>query len=81
MTTAETLERPAADAEARAVSIRQVVFEQLRTVAPEADLEAIDPNADLRDVIDFDSIDLLNFTMALNKRLGITIEKDKDEDE
>jgi acyl carrier protein len=53
--------------------IRTVVREELNNIAPEVDLAAIDPAADLREALDIDSMDFLNFVTALHHRLGIDI--------
>lgn len=53
--------------------IKQIVREALGNVAPEADLESIDPAKDLRDQIDIDSVDFLNFVISLHKALQIEI--------
>ena len=53
--------------------IKQVVREALSNVAPEVDLENVDPTRDLRDQIDVDSVDFLNFVIGLHKALGIEI--------
>ncbi len=53
--------------------IRQTVREALSNVAPEVDLGAIDPAKDLRDQVDIDSVDCLNFIIGLHKELGIEI--------
>lgn len=53
--------------------IRALVLEQLGNIAPEADLSAIDPEAPLRDELDIDSMDFLNFVIALHERLKIDI--------
>jgi len=53
--------------------IKQVVREALSNVAPEVDLETIDPAKDLRDQIDVDSVDFLNFVIGLHKALGVEI--------
>jgi len=53
--------------------LRQVIFEEIRNVAPEADPAAIDPRADIRDALDLDSMDILNLVIALTKRLAIEI--------
>ena len=42
-------------------------------VAPEVDLDAINPAKDLRDQIDIDSVDFLNFVIGLHKALNIEI--------
>lgn len=53
--------------------IRTVVQEELANIAPEADLGTIDPTADLREALDIDSMDFLNFVTALHHRLGYDI--------
>jgi acyl carrier protein len=53
--------------------IREVVLRALGNVAPEVELESLDPNKDLRDQIDIDSVDFLNFVIGLHKELGIEI--------
>jgi acyl carrier protein len=53
--------------------IREVVLRALGNVAPEVDLETIDPSKDLRDQIDIDSVDFLNFVLGLHKGLGVDI--------
>jgi acyl carrier protein len=51
----------------------QIVCRALSNVAPEVDIESIDPAKDLRDQIDIDSVDFLNFVIGLNKELGVDI--------
>ena len=53
--------------------IGKVVQEELNNIAPEADLTSVDPTADLREAIDIDSMDFLNFITAIHQRLGIDI--------
>ena len=53
--------------------IRQIVQQALSNVAPEVDVNAIDPAKDMRDQIDIDSVDFLNFVIGLHKELGIEI--------
>jgi len=53
--------------------IRQAVREALSNVAPEVDFNAIDPAKDLRDQIDIDSVDFLNFVIGLHKALNVEI--------
>jgi acyl carrier protein len=55
------------------VDIRKVVQEELNNIAPEIDLATVDPAADLREAIDIDSMDFLNFVTALHHRIGIDI--------
>jgi len=53
--------------------IRAAFLDELGKVAPDADLSALDPADDLREALDVDSLDLLNFMIALHKRLGVDI--------
>lgn len=53
--------------------IRQAIFEALRKIAPEADLEQVQPNENLREALDIDSFDFLNFLIGLHQRLGVDI--------
>jgi acyl carrier protein len=53
--------------------IRAVLKEELANIAPEMDLQALDPAADLREALDIDSMDFLNFVIAIHHRLGIDI--------
>jgi acyl carrier protein len=55
------------------VDIRAVLKEELGNIAPEMDLQALDPSADLREALDIDSMDFLNFIIAIDRRLGIEI--------
>jgi len=53
--------------------IKLVIVDALRRIAPEVDAGTIDPRAPLRDHLDLDSMDFLNFVLALHGRLGIDI--------
>jgi acyl carrier protein len=53
--------------------IRTVLQEELGNIAPEMDLQALDPSADLREALDIDSMDFLNFVIAVHGRLGVDI--------
>lgn len=55
------------------LEIREVIKEELNNIAPEVDLAAIDPAADLREALDIDSMDFLNFVTAIHHRLGVDI--------
>jgi len=55
------------------VDIRKVLHEELNNIAPEIDMSAVDPAADLREALDIDSMDFLNFITAIHNRLGIDI--------
>jgi acyl carrier protein len=45
----------------------------LATIAPEMDPQAMDPEVDLREQLDIDSMDLLNFITAVHKQMGVNI--------
>ena len=53
--------------------IRHIVRQALSDIAPEVSLDSIDPAKDLRDQIDIDSVDFLNFVIGLHKKLGVEI--------
>ena len=53
--------------------IREVVARVLNGIAPEIDLDCIDPSRNLRDQMDIDSIDFMNFVIGLHKELGVEI--------
>jgi acyl carrier protein len=55
------------------VDVRKVVLEELNNIAPEIDPASIDPAADLREALDIDSLDFLNFITAIHQRLGVDI--------
>jgi acyl carrier protein len=53
--------------------VRLAVLGALGDIAPEADLTHLDPRLSLRDQLDLDSMDLLNFAVALHQRFGVDI--------
>lgn len=53
--------------------LRATVLEALGDIAPEADLEALDPSVNLREQLDLDSVDFLNFVVALSKALAVEV--------
>ena len=55
------------------IDVRKVVQEELNNIAPEVDIATVDPKADLREAIDIDSMDFLNFITAVHHRLAIDI--------
>jgi len=54
-------------------AIRQAIEHSLRGIAPEADLQHVPPDANLREALDIDSFDFLNFLIGLHTRLGVEI--------
>ena len=55
------------------IDVAVVLREELRNIAPEIDLKTIDAGADLREALDIDSMDFLNFVTAIHHRLGVDI--------
>jgi len=53
--------------------IRRTIIEELGNIAPETDASTIDPGTDIREALDIDSMDYLNFITALHKRLGVDV--------
>ena len=53
--------------------IRALIVAELGNIAPETDAARIDPDADLRDALDIDSLDFLNFLEALHKKTGVNV--------
>lgn len=53
--------------------LRALVLHELGAIAPEADLASLSPEADVREQLDLDSMDVLRFASALHSRLGVDI--------
>jgi acyl carrier protein len=53
--------------------VRATVLSVLGEIAPEADLGAVRGDVPLREQLDLDSMDLLNFVVGLHTALGIDI--------
>ena len=53
--------------------VKEVVLRVLGQIAPEADLSQIKTNLRIRDQLDIDSMDLLNFVIGLHKELKVEI--------
>lgn len=54
-------------------TLRGTLFTALRTVAPEATPGEIVPDKPLRDQVDLDSMDFLNFLIRLHEKLGVDV--------
>jgi acyl carrier protein len=50
--------------------IRALAAEALAAIAPEADLSTVGDTEDLREALDLDSLDFLNFVIALAQKSG-----------
>jgi acyl carrier protein len=49
------------------------VLELLTRIAPDVDPATVVAGVDFRDQFDFDSMDTLNFAIALNRELGVEV--------
>jgi acyl carrier protein len=54
-------------------AIRDAVLRILGGIAPEADLTKLRPDIPFRDQLDIDSMDFLNFVIALDKELRVDV--------
>jgi acyl carrier protein len=53
--------------------LRRAILDALAEVAPEAEEIEIDARQDLREQLELDSMDFLNFMIAIERSLGVTI--------
>jgi acyl carrier protein len=53
--------------------LKQAIVQTLATIAPEVEVDALKSDKPLRDQVDLDSADWLNFLVALHARVGIDI--------
>ncbi|MDW8468534.1 MAG: phosphopantetheine-binding protein [Burkholderiales bacterium] len=53
--------------------LRAIVLEELARIAPELEPAALRADRPLREQVDLDSMDWLNFLIALHERLGVEI--------
>jgi acyl carrier protein len=54
-------------------AIRAKLLELLTAIAPDIEPASVDPDRDLRDQFDFDSMDALHFAEAISGEFGIEI--------
>lgn len=53
--------------------IRTAIIDALSAIAPEGDYAALHGSRPLRDQLDIDSFDFLNFVIRLNDKLGVDV--------
>ena len=53
--------------------VRAAIVEEIGNIAPEADLTDVPEDADLREALDLDSMDIFNLVVALSKKLAVDI--------
>jgi acyl carrier protein len=53
--------------------LRAMIVEEIGNIAPEVDAASMHEDADMREALDLDSMDIFNIVVALSQRLGIDI--------
>ena len=53
--------------------IKAAIARGLAKIAPEADLDTLAPTENVREALDIDSFDFLNFLIGLHEELGVEI--------
>ncbi|MCW5827837.1 MAG: acyl carrier protein [Deltaproteobacteria bacterium] len=53
--------------------IQKAIMKALGDIAPDADLGSLRPDRDMREELDIDSMDFLNFVVALKEALGVEV--------
>lgn len=53
--------------------IRQIIFQLLKKIAPETEPSAMSDDENIREVLNIDSFDSLQFLVTLDEKLGIEI--------
>jgi acyl carrier protein len=53
--------------------IKKLVFQLLKQIAPDAEPSTLQPEENIRETLDIDSFDFLQFLVSLNEKLGIEI--------
>lgn len=55
------------------MELRQRILACIASIAPEAPLDELEGDADLRDELDLDSMDFLNVLIAVEKQTGVSV--------
>lgn len=53
--------------------IKNIIFQLLKKIAPDTEPSALQPDENIREVLNIDSFDSLQFIVSLNEKLGIEI--------
>jgi acyl carrier protein len=53
--------------------IQKTIFQLLKQIAPETEPSSLKPDENIRETLDIDSFDTLQFLVSLNEKLGIEI--------
>lgn len=53
--------------------IKKTIFQLLKQIAPDTEPSALKPDENIRETLDIDSFDTLQFLVSLNEKLGVEI--------
>jgi len=53
--------------------IKNIIFQLLKKIAPDTEPSELKPDENIREVLNIDSFDSLQFIVSLNEKLGIEI--------
>lgn len=53
--------------------LKEIIFRELRQIAPEADPTTLKPDENIRQALDIDSYDFLQFLIAIDEAIGVEI--------
>lgn len=53
--------------------IKKIIYQSLKHIAPDTEPSALQPDENIRETLNIDSFDSLQFIVALNEKLGIEI--------
>ena len=53
--------------------LQAIIFDILGEIAPEAEFDDLEADEDIREALDIDSFDFLNFLIGLNEKVGVEI--------
>ena len=53
--------------------LRKLILAEISNIAPEVDPSSLPEEADIREALDFDSMDVMNLIIALHQKLSVDI--------
>ena len=53
--------------------IKEIVFSIIQRIAPEADLDELEPDENLQEALDIDSYDFLSLLIGVDEALGVEV--------
>lgn len=57
----------------REAELKEIIFRELQNIAPEADPASLSPEENIREALDIDSYDFLQFLIAIDEAIGVEI--------